>query len=135
VAVITDACHPCIRNPIRPSSMPVGEPRMLLAARALAAGDVLGLYFGRLLTCAEDTAATTADLKCAAGLQHAYNMAVCWSRVRCRRCSARAPWRAARRCGACRQRAAAPSLPAHACHAALHTHHAGAGRRGAADGG
>jgi hypothetical protein len=52
VEVVTDPCHPTQYNPIRPAfaSGPDGEQHMLLAAEALPRGELLGLYWGTLVT-------------------------------------------------------------------------------------
>ena len=50
--VVRDPCHPVHYNPIRPA-FPTGGPsvqHMLVAGHALAKGDLLGAYWGDLLT-------------------------------------------------------------------------------------
>lgn len=50
VVPVTDPCHPCLHNAVRPAVQPPGRHLKLEANRDLPADALLGLYWGCLLT-------------------------------------------------------------------------------------
>lgn len=46
VEVVTDPCHPCMHNPVRPATMPPSRHLMLTARSNLPPGSMVALYFG-----------------------------------------------------------------------------------------
>jgi len=50
VVRVTDSCHPCLHNPVRPAIVPPSEQHMLVAAQHLGRGQLLGLYWGKTIT-------------------------------------------------------------------------------------
>jgi len=50
VVPVSDTCHPCIHNPVRPATIPPGQHYMLVAARDLQEDELLGLYWGNVMT-------------------------------------------------------------------------------------
>lgn len=50
VEVVTDPCHPCFHNPVRPAILPPDTHYRLTARTNLKAGGLLGLYWGEVVT-------------------------------------------------------------------------------------
>ena len=50
VEVVTDTCHPCLHNPVRPAILPPSQHYMLTARTELGKGSLLGLYWGDVMT-------------------------------------------------------------------------------------